>query len=92
MLSLGTPLAFKLLFRRSFERVYILSVDMDALKHFAHNRLKSAYEAVAPDPSVSQFEEKRVRAALPCRTSRCADYARSCLPLHCLKGLHSGSN
>jgi hypothetical protein len=34
---------------------------MYGVTHFLHNQVKSAYEAVAPDPTRSQFETKRVR-------------------------------
>ena len=33
---------------------------MHGLRHFVHNQVKTAYEAVAPDPTISQFENKRV--------------------------------
>lgn len=37
---------------------------MHGLRHFVHNQVKNAYEAVAPDPKLSQFENKRVCCVL----------------------------
>ena len=34
-----------------------------SVAHFFHNQVKNAYEAVAPDPTKSHFEDKRVRLA-----------------------------